>query len=130
MSDRWNRPVVEVDRTKPTNRIVLGDRGEATGDLNSQHRVTTHPAGFRVRERGAIDGWVTHQYRCPVHGVFERQVLRAEVPDEVACSAERYEHVPCSVNHIAKVLVLHCGLTAPWAGSQAGAGHSSGEVTC
>jgi hypothetical protein len=147
MIDRWNRPVVEVDRPKPTNRIVLGDRVEANGDLNSQHRVSTHPAGFRIRERGAIDGMVTHQYRCPLHGVFDRRVPRSDVPDEVACSLLSYSVGMGDMEYatmadarqaaldagyadpdVASYQSQRCGDTAPWAGSQAGQGHSSGEV--
>ena len=131
MADRWNRPVVEIERTKPTNRIVLGERVEASGDLNSQHRVTTHPAGFRIRERGAIDGTVVHQYRCPVHGVFDMRVERSSVPDEVAC-AELEPVEPglevASGIRMGSACSRRCGLTSDWAGSSCGQGHASGEV--
>lgn len=131
---RWDTETRVVDVVAPTNKIVLTQTGQATGDLNSQHRVTEHPAGFRIRERGALDGTVVHQYRCPVHGVFDAKVDRADVPEEVACpSVETWfrevgEHDP--VIGGVPVVPMHerrCGLTAPWAGSLCGQGWSSGE---
>lgn len=120
---RWDTTTHVRDVSRPTNKVVLVESGLASGDLNSQHRVTEHPAGFRVRERGAIDGTVVHQYRCVVHGVFDARVDRADVPEEVACPK-------VDVAGWCNARDERCGLTAPWAGSLCGQGHSSGEVTC
>lgn len=136
---RWDTETRVVDVAAPTNKIVLTSTGQATGDLNSQHRVTEHPAGFRVRERGALDGAVVHQYRCPVHGVFDARVDRADVPEEVACPLDSpvepctfcgaMEGQPCApgCQEACSVSSARCGLTAPWTGSLCGQGWSSGE---
>jgi hypothetical protein len=68
--DRYSTITREVPVDRPWN-TVFASTSSASGELNSQHRVSTHPAGFRVRERGAIDATVVHAYRCPVHGNFE-----------------------------------------------------------
>ena len=115
-------------RTTDTERPIrsAATPGHATGELNSQHRVSEHPAGFRVRERGALSSHVTHCYRCPVHGEFDAKVPRDSVPDEMPCS--HVEDVGHPVKHV--IRVFHCGLTSPWAGSHAGQGFAAGEVTC
>jgi len=114
MSDRWNHRTVVVDNVKPVRVFMPGEATESE-----------HPAGFRVRVRGT-GGTVVHAYRCPVHGLFDRDVPRSDVPDEVACP--HAEDVGSSVKHI--VRVYYCGLTSPWAGSFAGQGIAAGEVTC
>ena len=141
MRDRWDTETRVIDVAAPTNKIVMTQTGQATGDLNSQHRVTEHPAGFRIRERGALDGYVVHQYRCPVHGTFDARVDRAHMPEEVACPAMDLLDPSdvcgalagvacvreCSEYSGADVTHSRCGLTAPWAGSLCGQGWSSGE---
>lgn len=126
MGDRYSTITREVPVDKPRN-TAYPDVDAATGDLNSQHRVTVHPAGFRVRERGALDATVVHAYRCPVHGLVDVRVPRGEVPDEVPCPNEDYEDVPSSVKHVVRVAMLRCGRTATWAGSQCGQGWAAGE---
>ena len=139
MSDRYQTTTREVPVDQPRN-TVYATTGAATGDLNSQHRVTEHPAGFRVRERGALEGTVVHAYRCPVHGEFEARVPRSEVPDETTCPrklvsigdfdaiiggpALKWSEVPGWPHDVV------CGTVSPWAGSSCGIGRSSGEVTC
>lgn len=132
VTDRWNPTVVERVVEHPRNTVFAPGDGPAaipSGDLSSQHRVTQHPAGFVVRERGAIsdDALVTHAYRCPVHGVFDARVSRQGVPDEVFCPAtEPWADRP-GTTAPPKVRWQRCGLTSPWAGSFAGQGFASGE---
>lgn len=68
--------------------------------------------GWTVRERGDTSGVVTHSYRCPVHGLFDVEVQRSAVPDEVLCT------------HKSHIL----GVLARWAGSFCGQGKAAGEV--
>ena len=123
MSDRWNHRTVVVDNVKPVRVFMPGDAPDSE-----------HPAGFKVRVRGA-GGTVVHAYRCPVHGLFDARVERADVPDEVACPSEQELDLhDCSLAEAYEVINTHgnarCGLTSPWAGSFAGQGIAAGEVTC
>jgi hypothetical protein len=75
-----------------------------------------------IRERGDTQKLVQHNYRCPVHGVFELRVSVADVPDEVFCpdgwtDPERWRSRE------------FCGRTAHWAGSSCAIGIESGMVT-
>lgn len=117
MSDRYTTTTREVPVDPPRN-TAYPTTGAATGDLNSQHRVSLHPAGFRVRERGALEGTVVHAYRCPVHGLVDVRVPRGDVPDEVPCVA-----VYGRVDQGGK----QCALASTWAGSQCGQGWAAGE---
>jgi hypothetical protein len=123
MSDRWNHRTVVVDNVKPVRVFVPGDATESE-----------HPAGFKVRVRGA-GGAVVHAYRCPVHGLFDARVERADVPDEVACPLDDITELDligmsAAEGHEVVNAFEHCGLTSPWAGSFAGQGIAAGEVTC
>jgi hypothetical protein len=89
-----------------------------------------------IRSRGDQTGTVKHSYRCPVHGQFDAQVSRTEVPDEMPCSAEdrclcleqgENRGQTCPVHDLGRC-PNRCGLTSPWAGSQCGIGHAAGEV--
>lgn len=119
MADRYSTITREVPVDRPRN-TAYPDAAPAVGDLNSQHRVTLHPAGFRIRERGALDATVVHAYRCPVHGLVDVRVPRGEVPDEVACPA----FAPISGLDATSP---DCRCTATWAGSQCGQGWAAGE---
>ena len=128
MGDRWNPTVVERVVEHPRNTVFVPGDGPAavpSGYLSSQHRVTQHPAGFVVRERGAIseDALVTHAYRCPVHGVFDARVSRQSPPDEVPCPLPEASIDGRKLANVA----TYCGLISPWAGSFAGQGWASGE---
>jgi hypothetical protein len=123
MSDRWNHHTVVVDNVKPVRVFVPGEATESE-----------HPAGFKVRVRGA-GGTVVHAYRCPVHGLFDARVERADVPDEVACPAQEEPRMfalfGADAERREEIRRAHiCGLTSPWAGSFAGQGIAAGEVTC
>lgn len=122
MADRYSTITREVPVDKPRN-TAYPDAAPAVGDLNSQHRVTEHPAGFRVRERGALDATVVHAYRCPVHGLVDVRVPRAAVPDVLNC-AEVYALVGDFDGAPDKEV---CGRPATWAGSQCGQGWAAGE---
>lgn len=133
MADRYSTTTREVPVDHPRNTvfvpgdethpaIVAGRLAAEMGpgrDLNSQHRVSLHPAGFRVRERGALESTVIHAYRCPVHGLVDRTVLRIHVPDEVPCleTTEPDE----------RGIPTGCTEIATWAGSQCGQGWAAGE---
>lgn len=150
-ADRYSTVTREVPVDHPRN-TAYPDVAPATGELSSQHRVSLHPAGFRVRERGALEGTVVHAYRCPVHGLVDVRVPRAEVPDKVACPAvdhreERPAHTDGTRVYLCtplpasewdsypeenndpdhKALYRRCHLTATWAGSQCGQGWAAGE---
>lgn len=125
MADRWNTRKIITDTPKPPLRLFV------PGETSAPSTVTEHPAGFRVRTRGDTGGTVKHEYRCPVHGVFEAMVPRAEVPDAVVCQ------VRCPHFHADGYLVVEgypstnaniCGRTSPWAGSSCSIGISSGMV--
>lgn len=122
--DRYSTTTREVPVDRPRN-TAYPDAAPATGDLNSQHRVTVHPAGFRVRERGALEGTVVHAYRCPVHGLVDVRVPRGEVPDAVGCEVQ----VPADGADCAMLgCETHdCDEIATWAGSQCGQGWAAGE---
>jgi hypothetical protein len=158
--DRYSTITREVPVDRPRNTVFVPGATydpaanftdpNATGDLNSQHRVSLHPAGFRMRERGAIDATVVHAYRCPVHGDFDMRVSRADVPNALPCQVPHgdqrtilalapwkhdavYGDIWVSESGLdfrIKDGVLLCGEPSPWAGSSCGIGHSSGEVTC
>lgn len=85
----------------------------------SGETVTQAPAGYTVRLRGDREGTVVHSYRCPVHGLFDAHVSRADVSDAVACPVED-ESCGCG---------CVCGARSPWAGSLCGIGFAAGEVT-
>jgi hypothetical protein len=129
VSDRYSTITREVPVDHPRNTVYAAASG-ATGDLNSQHRVSLHPAGFRVRERGALEGTVVHAYRCPVHGIVDVRVPTSNPPEALNC-AERLTAIE-SVALYSRVDQegAVCGQRATWAGSSCGIGHAAGEVTC
>lgn len=108
MSDRWNHRTVVVDTPHPPKFFVPGEHGAESRE---------HPAGFKVRVRGA-GGTVVHAYRCPVHGLFDARVERANAPDEMLCMADDVTD-PTIANY--------CGRVSPWAGSFCGQGKAAGE---
>lgn len=126
--DRYSTITREVPVDRPRNTAYV-TTAAASGDLNSQHRVSLHPAGFRVRERGAIDATVVHAYRCPVHGVTDVRVSRAEVPDALNCSDRLTAIDSVALYGRVDQEGTICGQRCTWAGSSCGIGHSSGEVT-
>lgn len=128
MSDRYSTITREVPVDRPRN-TAYPDTAPATGDLNSQHRVSLHPAGFRVRERGALEGTVVHAYRCPVHGLVDVRVPRSDVPDEVKCLVESRAlgYGGPRFGDPDAIITVVCVRTATWAGSQCGQGWAAGE---
>lgn len=75
--------------------------------------------GFVVRTRGDTEGRVMHQYRCPVHGLFDAMVPRFFVPDVIRC------------DHPVKRASFDdnfCDRESHWAGSACGIGVSAGYV--
>ncbi len=95
----------------------------------SGETLEVRTSGWTLRRRGDLEGKVKHTYRCPVHGVFDAYVSRADVPDEVFCphrlsvldAIVEYSRVDPSGSV--------CGLASPWAGSLCGIGWAAGEVT-
>lgn len=117
-------------------------------DTRGPKRLWGEPAGLVQRDRGDVGRLVRHDYRCPVHGVFELEVSSQDVPDEVACTMV---HEPPTIatlapwhreqdgseiwvsEHGIEFRVRHgnvlCGLTSPWSPSRVGIWKSAGEVT-
>lgn len=96
-------------------------------DTRGPKRLWDAGPGFVIRERGDIDGKVKHDYLCPVHGRFEADVPRRDVPDAVPCP-----HLLCGVDagfDPFEVEVYHCGLSSPWSPSTIATWKSAGEVT-
>lgn len=85
--------------------------------------VEPRTSGWTVRRRGDTEGSVKHTYRCPVHGLVDAYVSRADVPDEVACPAMD------PVDSIDLGGEIECSSRAHWAGSLCGIGFAAGEVT-
>ena len=145
--DRYSTITREVPVERERNTVFVPGDDHAGRDVllevfggrevNSQHRVTLHPAGFRVRERGALEGTVVHAYRCPVHGLVDVRVPRSDVPDEVPCpewvtirEPDHEEPMPDGRRWITPGRVLDdgaCSRPAAWAGSRCGQGWAAGE---
>lgn len=56
-------------------------------DLHSRGTgsIVTERNGYILRTRGEHNRLVRHDYRCPVHGVFEATTPSGEVPDVMLC---------------------------------------------
>lgn len=116
-------------------------------DTRGPKRLWDAPAGFVVRERGDVDGLVTHDYLCPVHGRFERKVPRSWVPDELPCPLDSWSiagrdeeyadlaaaEEACSGFGIdlseVRFETQSCAATSPWSPGAVACRKSSGEVT-
>lgn len=100
-------------------------------DTRGPARLWNAPAGYVVRERGDIDGQVTLEYMCPVHGRFEARVSRAESPDALQCpSSASDEETDLNVQLITQGVEVEdaCGLASPWSPSTFNAWPSAGET--
>lgn len=133
----WRRSQDRVaDRFNPDQRVEVVVRPTKWFVPGGTAQESEHPGGFRVRVRGA-GGHVTHAYRCPVHGLFDASVPRADVPDEMACPSRLV-----TVGDFDAVIggpaldwrnvkgwpdSVYCGLTSHWAGSFCGQGWAAGE---
>ena len=82
---------------------------------------------WTMKLRGDPTGTITHEYLCPVHGRFDVEVKRVEVPDSVTCSAWLWpaEDVHPSNHHY----VPRCGLSSPWSPSGIVSRVKQGEVS-
>lgn len=49
--------------------------------------VVTQRKGYVLRTRGDHNHMVRHDYRCPVHGVFEAMVPSGDVPEAIRCNS-------------------------------------------
>lgn len=144
--DRVGRPSSRLAYPETTWERCTKTATLTATDLNSQTRVSLHPAGFRVRERGALEGTVVHAYRCPVHGLVDVRVPRADVPDVVSCTKisepptilvlAPWKHnrdgtetwvSESGVEFRVKDGRVLCDCLAHWAGSLAGQGWAAGE---
>jgi hypothetical protein len=76
--------------------------------------------GYVVRTRGDTDGFIEHEYECPVHGRFRESVERSSVPDEAKCSSPIMG--PLYFGQ------LYCGQYSPWVPPLVGIGRAAGEV--
>jgi hypothetical protein len=50
--------------------------------------IVTERKGYILRTRGEHNRLVRHDYRCPIHGVFEVMVRSGDVPESMPCPAE------------------------------------------
>lgn len=100
-------------------------------DTKGPARLWNAPAGFVVRERGAVGAVSTNVYECPVHGQFE---ARSDA-DEVVCPVALDEPEPGAAivldddewdRRCSDPMV--CGRTAPWRPSRFSVWQSAGEV--
>jgi len=71
-----------------------------------------------TRTRGEHNRLVRHDYRCPVHGVFEAMVKSGYVPD----------NIPCQYVDIHEEPLIKCGVPSPWQYPIVGQGISAGIV--
>lgn len=55
--------------------------------------IVTQRKGYVLRTRGDHNHMVRHDYRCPVHGVFEAMVPSGDVPSEMPCP--EIDHTYC-----------------------------------
>jgi hypothetical protein len=128
MTDRWN--------PKWVSRPVARELKVFVPDGAPPASSTVEPRGktWGIRRRGDVDGQVKHAYRCPVHGVFELEVSRSDVPDAVPCPMYDVVHVDSAIlvdgtcESTWRVTGNACTNAAPWAGSSCGIGHAAGEV--
>lgn len=99
-------------------------------DTRGPARLWNAPAGYVVRERGDVDGLVTLEYLCPVHGRFEARVSRRESPDAMPCPAicERTWDSPVDGGFVRFIGDAACELSSPWSPSKFAAWQSPGEV--
>lgn len=99
-------------------------------DTRGPARLWNAPAGYVVRERGDVDGKVTLEYLCPVHGRFEARVSRRESPDEMPCPVmrERAFDFISAGGPIRFIGDAVCELSSSWSPSKFAAWQSPGEV--
>ena len=90
-------------------------------DLHSRGTgsIVTERPGYILRTRGEHNRLVRHDYRCPVHGVFETIVPSGDVPDEVKC-----RHMVDGEYRGS----LDCGKHSPWQAPSVGQGWAAGTV--
>lgn len=83
--------------------------------------IVTPREGYNLRTRGDHNHLVRHDYRCPVHGVFEKLVTSGDVPDVVPC-LERVDRDWSTGGFIT------CDLGARWQYPTVNQGISAGSV--
>ncbi len=74
--------------------------------------------GYILRTRGEHNRMVRHDYRCPVHGLFEAMVPSGDVPDIV----------PCNVPLALYMSGVQCGMSASWQSPNVAQGWTAGTV--
>lgn len=98
-------------------------------DTKGPARLWNAPAGFVVRERGAVGAVSTNVYECPVHGQFEARSDADEVVCPVALSfAESVDRTEHAVDFRWASRPDHCGRPSPWRPSRFNVWQSAGEV--
>lgn len=93
-------------------------------DTKGPARLWNAPAGFVVRERGAIGAVSTNVYECPVHGQFEARCDG----DSAACPTLETEWIAMEDIGVRPAEVRICGRTSPWVPSRFSVWASAGEV--
>lgn len=79
---------------------------------------------WTLKLRGDPTGTIIHEYLCPLHGRFEAEVSRADVPDEVRCEAMG----PGAVRQGEQWHAVPCGASSPWSPSGITSRVKPGEV--
>lgn len=85
--------------------------------------IVTERRGYILRTRGEHNRMVRHDYRCPVHGVFEAMVQSGDVPDEMPCGHRIYSATP-GWEHV----WTECDRESPWQYPTVAQGLSAGSV--
>lgn len=91
-------------------------------DTRGPARLWNAPAGYVVRQRGAVGSYATNVYVCPVHGAFE---ARSDA-DAVACPTKVGEIWLTALPPIYRT--EHCGIPSPWSPSPVAVWQSAGMV--
>ena len=89
---------------------------------------------WTLKLRGDPTGTIVHEYLCPVHGRFEAEVSRADVPDEMPCPgkkptrpAEKFA-LMMSGESEEEASWLGCNESSPWSPSGIASRVKPGEV--
>lgn len=90
---------------------------------------------WTLKLRGDPTGTIIHDYLCPVHGRFEAEVSRADVPDVMPCPRHEGKLVPATqflslaeAERIRSSLGAVCGAASPWSPSGITSRVKPGEV--
>ena len=113
---------------KVTDEVPYSDpHSRGTGSIVTQRK------GYILRTRGEHNRLVRHDYRCPVHGVFEAMVPSGEVPAEMSCQKRSeprmFDLFGATGQEIERIKELYvCGKPSPWQTPTVAQGWAAGSV--